>query len=370
MRQAAVDAGVELLLGVEVDSVDQDDAGVTVHTSSPDGEVTYTATWLVAADGASSGIRKALGISFIDQGFDQDWLVLDVQLLRPVETLPPFVQQICDPVRPTTFVVGHADYRRWEFQLQPGDVAEEMTTPERVWALLAPWLTPDDAHLIRSVVYRFHALVADAMRSGRIFLAGDAAHQMPPFLGQGLCSGVRDAANLIWKLDLVNRGLAGDALLDTYGEERLPHAAGVVANAVDTGVLIDQLAGRVDADKSLDAGYGGARPFPHLEHGLLHGEHPAVGRQVPQPAIDGVRLDDLLGQGFAVVVADAAVAADVRDRWGAVGGSIVVVSADHLPLILADEGAVIVRPDRQIAAVAADATELVSATDDLLARLR
>ncbi len=369
LRQAAVANGVELLLGVEVTGFVQDDEGVTVETSSADGPVAFRSSWVIAADGASSGIRKALGIAFVDQGFDQDWLVLDVELRRPVETLPRFVQQICDPQRPTTYVVGHENYRRWEFQLQPGETADAMVEPGRVWELLSPWLMPDDARLIRAVVYRFHATVADSMRVGRAFLAGDAAHQMPPFLGQGLCSGIRDAANLMWKLDLVQRGVAGDALLDTYGEERLPHAAGVVANAVDTGVLIDQLAGRVDADKSIEAGYGGARPFPHLEHGLLHGDHASVGRQLPQPTVDGVRLDDLLGRGFAVVVVDESVADEVRRQWAAVGGSIVIVPPGALQRLLPDGGAVVVRPDRQIAAVAADASALAIATNDLVGRL-
>ncbi len=174
-----------------------------------------------------------------------------------------------------------------------------MVEPTRVWELLEGWLTPDDADLVRAVVYRFHATVADAMRVGRVFLAGDAAHQMPPFLGQGLCSGIRDAANLAWKLRLVDDGLAGDALLDTYGDERLPHAAGVVEHAVDTGRLIDELSGRAPQQTGLDAAYGGSRPFPILRHGMLFGDHPSVGRQLPQPTVDGQPLDELLGTGFA-----------------------------------------------------------------------
>ena len=160
LRDAAVRAGVELSLGVEVASVDQTDEGVRALTDG--GNV--SARWLVAADGASSPIRKSLGLAFVDQGFDQDWLVLDVRLRRPVPSLPRFVQQVCDPSRPTTYVVGHADYRRWEFQLQPGETTDEMTVPDRVWQLLEGWITPDDADLIRAVVYRFHATVADAMR--------------------------------------------------------------------------------------------------------------------------------------------------------------------------------------------------------------
>ena len=364
LREAAVRNGVELQLGVEVSSVDQTADGVTVLSDAG----TVSARWLVAADGASSRIRKQLGLAFIDQGYDQDWLVLDVRLRRDVPTLPGFVQQVCDPLRPTTYVVGHADYRRWEFQLQPGETREEMVEPARVWQLLEGWITPDDADLIRAVVYRFHATVADSMRVGRIFIAGDAAHQMPPFLGQGLCSGIRDAANLAWKLRLVDDGVADDGLLDTYGAERMPHAAGVVEHAVDTGRLIDELSGRAPQQTGLDAAYGGSRPFPILRHGMIHGDHPSVGRQLPQPTIDGHPLDELLGDGFAVVVDDPSILADLDDRWGALA-RIVEVPSGTMPMTLPPDGAVIVRPDRYVAAVCDDAEELARASRALLDHL-
>jgi 3-(3-hydroxy-phenyl)propionate hydroxylase len=364
LRSVADRMGADLVLGVTVESVEQDDSGVTVHTDAGD----HRGRWLVAADGASSPIRKQLGVPFVDQGFDQDWLVLDAELKRPVPTLPRFVQQVCDPDRPVTFVVGHADYRRWEFQLQPGEDRDVMLRPERLWDLLDGWMTPDDADIIRALVYRFHATVAERMRVGRVFLAGDAAHQMPPFLGQGLCSGLRDGANLAWKLDLVERGLAGDALLDTYGDERLPHAAGVVEHAVDTGRLIDQLAGRESHGVALDSAYGGGRPFPYLEHGLLHGEHPMVGRQMPQPPIDGTLLDEIVGPKFGVVTDDDAVAAVARAAWGEIA-TVVEVPAGSVGSVLPPGGAVIVRPDRYVAAVAADVDELAAATESLLAQL-
>lgn len=370
LRRAALDRGVELELGVTAREVEQLDTEVVVDTDHGQ----RRATWLVAADGASSPIRKQLGIEFVDQGFDQDWLVLDTCLRRPVPSLSPLVQQICDPARPVTFVVGHGDYRRWEFQLQPGETREEMIQPERVWELLAPWLQSDDAELVRAVVYRFHATVADAMRDRRVFLAGDAAHQMPPFLGQGLCSGIRDGVNLAWKLDLVAKGIAPESLLDTYGEERLPHAAAVVAQAVDTGRLIDQLAGRESHGVALDAAYGGSRPAPHLEHGLRWGDHPAVGRQLPQPMVRAQPLDHRLGDGFGIVIDetsadDAAVQRSIDDQWGDLV-TTVAVGPDSLPRTLPPGGGVIVRPDRYVAAVASNRSELEMASDALLRSIR
>src|SRR5690606_31037996 len=118
-------------------------------------------------------------------------------------------------------------HRRWEISLNPGEDPQEAATPEATWRLLSRWLTPEDGELWRQASYRFHALVARQWRLGRVFIAGDAAHQQPPFLGQGMCQGVRDVANLAWKLAAVVRGEVGgaaaEALLDSYGTERTAH---------------------------------------------------------------------------------------------------------------------------------------------------
>ncbi len=369
LRRSAIDAGVELLLGHESGEVRQDDTGAEVDATAPDGtRVTHRGRWLIAADGAASPIRKQLGIAFVDQGFDQDWLVLDVELTRAVPTLPRFAQQICDPARPVTFVTGHADYRRWEFQLLPGESREEMVEPTRVWELLRPWLTPDDATLVRAVVYRFHATVAERMRERRIFLAGDSAHQMPPFLGQGLCSGIRDAANLAWKLALVAADRAADDLLDTYSTERLPHAADVVAYAVETGKLIDHLSRSTDPT-SLEAAYGGGRKAPGLRHGLVTGDHPLVGRQLPQPTVDGSPLDDLLGQGYALLARPS-----TADDLGSVAdplapfGRVVRLPNGVLDTYLGSGATIVVRPDKYVAAVANGPDELGDALARVLPR--
>jgi 3-(3-hydroxy-phenyl)propionate hydroxylase len=361
LRAHAVAGGVDLRLGVTAGPAH--DHGDSVSVPADDGAV-HRARWLVAADGASSPIRKQLGIALTDQGYDQDWLVLDVELERPASTLTRYAQQICDPDRPTTYVPGHGNHRRWEFQLQPGEVADEMADTDRVWSLLQPWITRDDARLIRAVVYRFHATVAGHMRSGRVFLAGDAAHQMPPFLGQGLCSGMRDAANLAWKLRLVEDGVAADRLLDSYEAERLPHAADVVAHAVETGRLIDHLSGRAGSEAPLEAGYGGGRPFPRLTAGILVGDHPLVGRQLLQPVVDGRPLDDLLGDGFSIIVDDPPTASTIPDEWSTIG-SVVTLPPGTLR-VLPLGGAIVVRPDRYVAAVAEGADELAASSAALV----
>lgn len=375
LRDHATAAGVTVDLGTEVtDLADDADGGVVAELAPVGGgaERQVRARWLVGCDGARSSVRKRRGIAFVDQGFDQRWLVVDTWLRRDVE-LSPFVQQICAPERSVTFVPGHDRRRRFEFLLHDDEPDELMTEPARVAELLAPWLAPADAEITRAVVYRFHALVAERFRDGPVFLAGDAAHQMPPFNGQGLCSGVRDAANLVWKLDLVRRGLAPDTLLDTYDAERRPHAEAQVVHSADAGKLIEAIAGRIDhgdvADL-LDAGYGAGRPFPKLTTGMLVPGPDAVGRPFPLPILaDGRRTCDLLGDGFALVAADdprPGVDDEDAARWDAVGARWVAIGHEPWLAGLLGGGLVaVVRPDRYLAALVSP-SELPGVTDLVL----
>lgn len=364
LRESALRLGVGLRLGEEVSSVTQTESGVDVILVSGD---TIRGDWLIAADGAASPIRKQLGIAFESLGFDQSWLVVDVRVRENfAPELPTHVQQICDPVRPATFVPGHNRFRRWEFQLHADESREEMVAEENVWTLLAPWIAPTEAEIIRAVVYRFHATVAERMRSNRIFIAGDAAHQMPPFLGQGLCTGIRDAANLPWKLHLFEKGLAGEALLDTYDGERRPHATRVVAHAADMGKLIDHLSRPSQDGNDLSDAYGGQRPFPKLETGFLSGTHPAVGTQASDITLaDGDRFDAKIGKNFAVVIPqDLSADDEFLEPWKQLDAAIVTGT---IPFV---DGIVVVRPDRCIASVSSTEDEFRMSTTELMEMLR
>lgn len=364
LRDEATAAGVDIRLGLEVD--DFTDHGDHVELTT-DGGATVTASWVIACDGASSRTRKRLGIGFEDQGFDQSWLVFDVEVHEGVDHLPRHAQQKCDPQRPVTFVPGHDRFRRWELQLQDGESAEEMTRPDRVWELIDGWIDPSQGTLGRAVVYRFHATVAAEFRAGRVFLAGDAAHQMPPFLGQGLCSGWRDSANLAWKIDLVERGVADDRLLDTYVVERRPHAKATVAHAVATGRLIDQLSGRGDGDVGMENAYGGGRELPYLRDGVLVDGGSGVGKPFPQPTVDGALFDSALGDGWAVVVHDdSALSTDVHALVGRLEARLVKSPEVLVGRTVPHGGAVVVRPDRYIAATVDDGAELVDVISRLL----
>ena len=346
LREAAIAAGAELRLGVEVTAID----GTTLALA--DGS-TLTGRWVIGADGARSTVRKLLDIELEDQGFDEEWVVVDTTLLDPALPLSRLATQHCDPARVITYIPGHDTRRRWEFQFLPGETKEEMEDPAHIAELLAPWGSPEQLHVDRIAVYRFHATVAERLRVGDVFLAGDAAHQMPPFNGQGMCSGMRDVDNLIWKLAAVAAGHADERLLDTYEAERRPHAAGQVEHAVDAGRLINAIAeGGAD---DVEAGYGGGREFPHLESGFRSGGHRLVGRPFPQPVDDDGGLDRHLGDGLAIVTTAATeIDADVLARWHAVGARRADADPADFPDLVADGSVVVVRPDRYVAAVTDD----------------
>lgn len=194
------------------------------------------ARWLVGCDGASSSVRNELGVAFAGSTFSEPWLVVDVTCDEPLAELPYFTA-VCDPSRPSVNMPKPGGHR-FELKLLPGEMAEEMCRPERVRALLSRYCDPDRLQVRRATVYVFHARVAERWRDGRVLLAGDAAHAMPPFAGQGLSSGLRDAANLAWKLELCARGRAGLQLLSTYEDERRRHVEATIRVSVFMGNLM------------------------------------------------------------------------------------------------------------------------------------
>jgi 3-(3-hydroxy-phenyl)propionate hydroxylase len=307
---------VEVAYGGELVGVESHDDGAAAIVRGPDGEERIEGRFVVGADGAASATRRSVGLELEDLGFDEPWVVVDLQ---GAKGLPDYCVQLCDPARPTTLVPGAHGFYRFEFMLRPGE-GPEMDRPENVRRLLSDWLDPDSVEIVRAAVYRFHAVIARQWAKGRVAIAGDAAHQTPPFLGQGMCAGIRDAANLAWKLDLLLRGRAGDALLDTYGSERGPHVRSFVDTAVLLGRIIctqDPEAARVRDAQMLADGRAGRPVVPALpdtgpgclQGGQARAVHPRVGRLAPQPFVRArggeTRLDDVSGAGFRLVLRDA-----------------------------------------------------------------
>ena len=234
--------GVEVFQGQRVIGVNQDAERVEIEVEGDGGERRKVqGQYLIGADGGNSFIRDTLGIPYEDLGFDQDWLVIDGRAKRPRPGLPA-MRQFCEPEQPGVTLQMGPHHRRWSFMIFPDELPEEAIKPESVWSRLdrPEGATPDEFELIRVASYKFQSLYAARWRDGRIFLAGDAAHQMPPFLAQGLCSGFRDAHNLAWKLDLVLRSKTPSAFLDNYETERGPNARATIVESMRVGQHVNE----------------------------------------------------------------------------------------------------------------------------------
>lgn len=365
----------------------QDDAAVTLTVATSDGsETMIRCDYLVAADGASSAVRRALDIVLGGSTFDERWLILDLEN-SPVASRHTKV--FCDPQRPCIALPGPDETRRYEFMLHANERDEDLLRPEVVQHLLATHEAAPQSKLIRAVVYAFHARLAEHWSRGRVLLAGDAAHLMPPFAGQGMNSGLRDATNLAWKLAAVLRGVLGLRLLDTYESERRTHARAMIGLALNIGRVMaprNALMGLLTrALFRLLAIYPPARdyiaqmkfkPPPRFDDGFLlddpdSARHPMVGRLCPQPEVIGpdgrpVLLDSRLGDGFAALILTAR--QEVR-AWPPVWDRLGVrrlrllppdgaAGPDDLRFVIQPTGflaetgqIVLLRPDRYVAAV-------------------
>ena len=385
----------DVFLSTTVVSLAQDETSVLLRVRPESGDDLMLAVrYLVGCDGANSFVRKHLGIGLEDLAFDEWWLVVDTLTSDPGKR-PAKSYQYCWPSRPGTFVPGPGKLRRWEIKLLPGEDPELAGAPDNVLKLLKAFTDTSDLTIWRSAVYRFHALLGESWRDRRVFLMGDAVHQTPPFLGQGLCAGIRDASNLAWKLALVLRGNAGDALLDSYEVERKPHVRSVVATAKEFGKIIGELdpAAAAARDQRLRAELKSGKAetirqkfIPDLASGLIATCNKLAGRLFVQPhvrAVDGSvrRLDDLLKPEFAVVTATREAMSWISRasnlRWRQLGGERVIITdagessrRDEISTVVESDavfsswmrenevGAVIVRPDRYVFAGASNADQL------------
>ncbi|HUD77950.1 MAG TPA: bifunctional 3-(3-hydroxy-phenyl)propionate/3-hydroxycinnamic acid hydroxylase [Streptosporangiaceae bacterium] len=324
-RACRQEAGTDVRFGAVVTGIEQAPAGVTLHIDSPHGAgaphgtgappgrdpQVVRARYAVGCDGGNSFTRQALAIGQHDYGFSEPWLVCDFRLTRPVDL--PAAMQVCDPRQPQSVISLGPGHHRFSFMLDSAADVAVRRAPEQIWQRVAGYLTPADAELIRVATYTFRSLVADRWRAGRVLLAGDAAHEMPPFLGQGMCSGIRDAQNLAFKLDLILTGRAGDELLDTYQGEREPHVRAVIEKGIELGriqTMRDPAAAKA-RDRDLLARRAARQAaekirFPGLTDGMLSGGLvPGRGELFIQAIVsDGRRtgrFDEVAGTGFVLL---------------------------------------------------------------------
>ncbi|WP_063062938.1 bifunctional 3-(3-hydroxy-phenyl)propionate/3-hydroxycinnamic acid hydroxylase [Nocardia sienata] len=391
---------IRVLGGHRVTGVEQDERQATVTAVTAAGNSrAFSAPYVIACDGGNSTVRELLGIALDDLGFRQPWLVCDFELKRAVDL--PNAQQLGDPEQPTSIVSIGLDHHRFSFMIDDPKAAGEVSA-EEVWRKVSRWIGPDDAELIRIAPYVFDSRVAVTWGRGRIFLAGDAAHQMPPFLGQGMCSGIRDAHNLAWKLDLVLSGRSDESLLSTYQPERAPHVRGITLKAVELGRIqtIRDVAAAAARDAELLSGDSmNVRPAafvsPAYENGFLssRGADAARGELFPQAVVrseDGARqrLDDLAGPGFVLIVTDPSVLAGATAAdWAGAGVPILSPATatgprtDGVTPVADIDGiyeawfrerncvAVLVRPDRYVFGSAGDRGQLAVLLDEFSARV-
>lgn len=333
-RLLAIAAGmpnITLLRGWQGIGLAEDGQGVTLslqrnpEEAGPDGERrSLRAKFVAGADGANSFVREALGIENEDRGYFFDWLILDMipgfdyVASRGDE---PAQWQLCDPKRPTTIVPGGPGplpgspaRRRWEFMVLPGEQAQELQKPERAWELLAPWgLTPENSELERSAVYRFQARWARQWNKGRCLIGGDAAHLMPPFAGEGMCAGVRDAVAMAWRLNGILEGKFGPEVLDSYTSERVEHAKHYIGFSQELGQIIciadDTVAAERDARMIADLAARGGVPVPtdicQLGAGAWCEESAHAGELSVQGLVEAGdkrgRFDQVVGQGWVLL---------------------------------------------------------------------
>ncbi|MCR6488774.1 bifunctional 3-(3-hydroxy-phenyl)propionate/3-hydroxycinnamic acid hydroxylase [Amycolatopsis sp. OK19-0408] len=351
---------VEVRRGLTVVGLEQGDNEVTAIAEDETGAThTFRAGWLVGCDGANSVVAELAAVPVTDLGFSFEWLLCDVELQEPREFVPTNLQ-LCDPARPTTLVGSGRDRRRWEFMCLPGESAAELDTTETAWRLLAPHgVTPENAKLLRSGVYRSHARWAQQWRQGRVLVAGDAAHLMPPFAGQGMCSGIRDVSNLAWKLDLVLGGRVAERLLDTYTLERRGHTKAAVLASVKLGrvICVTDPAAAADRDAAIVANGGGRRTGPPAATPLTTGLLQPGGGDV----LGAGRLDDLIATGFVLITTEKpeAIGESERATLAGLGGTIVHIGPDAADRGYADDlrergaASMLVRPDYHVYGTAA-----------------
>jgi 3-(3-hydroxy-phenyl)propionate hydroxylase len=393
-------ANIDVFLAHEAIAIAQHASGVSLairKLGHADQQI-LRGRYLLGCDGANSFVRTALDIGEEDLAFDEWWMVVDAWLRHPPSVREKSVQY-CWPSRPGTFVVGPRNLRRWEIKLLPGERPEDFNGEPSARAMLGRFVDADSIDIWRWAVYRFHAAVAERWQQHRVFLLGDAAHQMPPFLGQGLCAGIRDAVNLAWKLIAVLRQGVDVPLLESYQHERRPHVRAIVEAAKAFGRIVGELdpaaATWRDAELAGQLARGEAetirqRYIPGLTAGIIATDpagnpERAAGTLFVQPTVGGpdgktLLFDDLIKPRFLLATTSSQaqdwLSPSSRRLWQRLGAEQAVISGtgenprSAIRHIVETDGlfaswarqqgceAVVVRPDRYVYGVASDAGTL------------
>lgn len=365
----------QLISNAEVTDLQQTDSGcVTSFKHRKSGQLaTVKSRYVVGCDGANSTVRKFIGEGVDDLGFNERWIVIDVLLSEDKPELGDFTIQHCGGERPSTYVRGPANRRRWEISLNDTDDSHQITSDDSIWNLLSPWLSPSEATIERRAVYEFKSTVAKQWRNKRLFIAGDAAHLTPPFMGQGMCAGIRDVANLAWKLAVAVKRDEGECpsvtgMLDSYQQEREPNVKQYITTAIGLGVLLNSCRTKESLDKAfpnVDGVVQMSSIVPGLGEGLKAGSTEHQGHWFPQPLLaDGSRLDDVM-KNRAVVLLSSNLWKDYLSSGQDYDGQLQLLFSDDEPEIAKQldarkTQAVLLRPDYYLMGSANNVAELNS----------
>ena len=360
---------------------------VLIKDLEKDNELEFTSKYLIGSDGGSSSVRKLLNIRQQDLNYNRDWVVVDVKL-KGDNRLDNKALQVCDPNRICTYIPSHLPFRRWEFIINEGEDKRDFMKDKKIQDLINRWLEPNEYEIIRKAVYQFHSVIAKQFHKGNSFLLGDAAHQNPPFMGEGMMSGYRDAMNLCWKIALTIRCNLKNNLIETYQEERKPHAQFVVENSAGIGELMEAYAEAVDPNevpKELVAKGYGSFVLPDLDEGLFFGgkadDSMQAGQLFPQPVIYKnnkvvSRNDEIFGKGFALISKNKIEINDQDNEFlENIGCTFVCLEEDlinqnHWIEKIMELGEVfIVRPDKYIFGSSSNDVSLEELIDDLRKRI-
>lgn len=393
---------VDVRRGIDVFGLTQHDDHVELQvrpkgSTDPQEVETVRAKYVVGADGTNSFTRESVGITVTDKGLHERWLNFDMIVKRELDEKLRHLVLAMDPERPHMYMPLGTKRQRFEFRVHEDETEEQMLEPAIVWDFLDEkyGIGPDDLEIARQLVYHYYSRVADQWRKDRVLIAGDAAHTMAPYMGQGGCSAIRDGRNVGWRLDLVLRGLADEDSLDDYQAERAPH----VTALVDESHHLAEIINLTDPDAAAARNHAMINrlgppppPFPKLEGGALHREAdgsiaPVTGSLAPQGSLrkGGVegRGDDVLGSAFQIVARrQPDLTSEQQAFWAAIGGVIAVIdepaAADAVDdvdgayaefLDAHDADAYLMRPDWYVFGVA-DHESVGALVDELAAALR
>ena len=344
--------------GTELLSFDDTAEGVTLNCKNSDGNLSFFSKYLVGCDGASSFVRRELDVDLEDFEYNQEWLVCDAHLTKKINIPEKEAMQVCDPKRPGTYVPGRRGHLRFEFKKMPGEDSKELEKEENVWKLLKPWINENNAELERAQVYSFHACIAETWRKGNVLIAGDAAHQMPPFMGAGMGTGIRDITNISWKLDLLLKNKANEGILDTYQKERHSHAKWTIAQTVTIGQVIEGFCAAAEGKEYEPKGPSYDVNFPHIPAGIYSDPADMItGVPIPQPVLSKSNkkemLDRIINGNFAILTQESNL--DLTDKAKSIIDlldiKLVTIEPDEdteerLKTVFEKYKAVLVRPDK------------------------